>query len=184
MAQIKTGTVSVISSSPNLSFAGLPDFSAVATGHIFIVTGEVSPYKILSVDDGLKTIILDSPYIGLTQAGLSYSITTTRTSPDGIVFPEKNDIETATLVKLGMLKIQELLSDAGLGLANQGDLHIPGLAVIPDRKKLKSQPYTPPVVNPPVGPVDGKHMPLIGIFSFNSTPSFHVPGAGSYIGEY
>ncbi len=184
MTQLKTGTVDLISGSPNISFSGSPDLSVVSIDDIFIVVGELVPYEILSVNNIAKTGILKANYVGATLTGLSYSITSTKTSPDNIFYPEKTDIETATLVKLAILRVQELLTDNNVGGGTLFDYGLPGCGIISSLTPTVSQPYTPPIVLPPVGVVDGKHIPGVGMFSFTTVETFGTPGAGTYIGEY
>jgi len=134
MAQITQGTVSVSLGDQNISFNDASiDLSSVFPGSIFIITeqNQAVPYFIATVDNSSKTATLTGTYQATSNLTASYSITTSFTSPGSIAFPEKNDIQTATIVKQAIIRIQELLTVGGLNpqpLDNFAAVAIPGIS--------------------------------------------------------
>ncbi len=111
MSIITEGTVSVTIGSQDVTFAGSPDLSGVAQGHIFIVDNESSFHFIAAINNVDKSIVLSSRYNGpLTTSGLNYSIGTSSTTPENIEYPEGNDIEIISIFKESVLRIQALIT--------------------------------------------------------------------------
>jgi len=111
MTQLIDGTISVTLGSQAVSFAGSPDLSGIDRGHILLVADEVPPYFIHSVDNVAKTAVIVGVYIGeATASGLAYSISTSATSPENIPYPEKNDIEIASIFKQSAERVQAILN--------------------------------------------------------------------------
>lgn len=122
MAQYKTGTVSVTNGSQTVTGSGTAWASEVAAGDIFTVVGTNTWYEVGAVVSDTE-LTLAAEYAGSTQSGADYAITRDFTSPDNIPYPEQRDIETASLFKRAMLKVQELITSLGSAITDAIDTH-------------------------------------------------------------
>ena len=99
MSQYKTGTVSVTNGSATIEGTGTAFNSGnVVAGDIFTVVGDNAWYEVASVTDA-DTLVLTANYAGTTASGASYAITRDFTTNYGFPYPQKGDIETASLIK-------------------------------------------------------------------------------------
>ena len=121
MAQYKTGSVSVTNGSQTVTGLGTLWSSEVSSGDIFTVVGENAWYEIGSVDSDTQ-ITLSASYAGVSASGAAYAITRDFTTNYGWPYPQKGDIETASLIKRAFEDI-----DAKLVLTNtDGDVTVSG----------------------------------------------------------
>jgi len=109
MSQYKLGTVSVTNSSTAVVGVGTTFLTEVTAGDIFIRVGDGVGYEVASVTDDLN-VVLSAPYQGVTGSALIYTISRDFTSPDSIPLLSQGDIETATIFKRAMTKIQGLFA--------------------------------------------------------------------------
>ena len=99
MAQYKTGTVSVTNGSATVTGSGTTFTGGnVTAGDIFTVLGDNTWYEVASVTDA-DTLVLAANYAGTTASGAAYAITRDFTDRLGLPYPQKGDIETASLIK-------------------------------------------------------------------------------------
>lgn len=109
MAQYTTGTVSVTNGSQTVTGSGtLFQTAALSAGDLFTVIDSNVPYIIGSVDSETQ-VTLSANYAGATASGLSYAVHTSFTSNNGWPYPEKGDVETATILKRSLIDIDEFL---------------------------------------------------------------------------
>ena len=125
MSQYKTGTVDVANGDATVVGNGTLFLTEVTIGDIFVRDGDIASYEVGSITDDTN-LELTGNYVGVTGAGVNYSISRDFTSPDNIPFMNQLDIATAQLFTRAMLKIQALFSSGGL---NQQDII---LALVPD----------------------------------------------------
>lgn len=105
MAQYKTGTVSVTNGSPTVEGSGTTFTGGnVTAGDIFTVLGDNTWYEVASVTDA-DTLVLAANYAGTTASGAAYTITRDFTTNNGYPYPQKGDIETASLIKRAFVQI-------------------------------------------------------------------------------
>lgn len=109
MSQYNSGTVTVTNGDATVTGVGTAFLANVAAGDIFTIVGSGVTYTIGSITND-TSLELTGNYTGTTASGQSYVIHTSFTSPDDIAYPEKNDIETATIVKRGINKIQDVFT--------------------------------------------------------------------------
>lgn len=114
MAQYKTGTVSVTNGSQTVSGSGTSWSSEIAAGDIFTVQGDNAWYEVASVDSNTQ-ITLSANYAGTTGTGKVYAVTRDFTTRLGLPYPQKGDIETASLIKRAF---EEIDSNASLATSN------------------------------------------------------------------
>jgi len=121
MAQYKTGSVTVTNGSQTVTGLGTLWSSEVSSGDIFTVVGENAWYEVGSVDSDTQ-ITLSASYAGTSASGAAYAITRDFTTNYGWPYPQKGDIETASLIKRAFEDI-----DAKLVLTNtDGDVTVAG----------------------------------------------------------
>lgn len=113
--QYRTGTVTVTNGSNSVVGASTAFLANVPVGSIFTVTASGVPYFVAAVPDDTH-LTLSSVYGGSTAAGQSYSCTTSFTTNLQLPYPEASDIDTHTIVKRAMVKIDTILG-ASIGSA-------------------------------------------------------------------
>lgn len=104
MAQIKAGLVSVTNGSPTVVGDADADWSDVVGGEIFTIQGAGVWFDVLEanfVTDHWE-LTLATPYSGATAAAQAYAITTSFTPELGIPYPDRGDVETASIMKRAM----------------------------------------------------------------------------------
>ena len=112
MAQYKTGTVTVTNSSQTVTGSGTSWSAGISVGDIFTITSSNAWYSVGSVDSDTQ-ITLTANYAGTTAVGATYAITRDFTSRLSLPYPQKGDIETASLIKRAFAQI-----DANVAKAN------------------------------------------------------------------
>jgi hypothetical protein len=118
MSQYRTGTVNVTNGSPNLVGVGTNWLGNVAAGNLFTVSGSLVPYIAGANPTDDTHIALSSNYAGATQNGLAYSFTTSLTPNRSLPYMEDRDIDTATIFKSAMVKLDTILG--AVFTANRG----------------------------------------------------------------
>ena len=98
MAQYKTGTVSVTNGSSTVTGSGTLFSGNVAAGDLFTVVGDNAWYEVASVASD-TSLSLTANYAGTTGSGKSYAISRDFTTRLELPYPQKGDIETASLIK-------------------------------------------------------------------------------------
>lgn len=88
----------------------------VDVGDLFIVVGDIVSYEISSIVSDTE-ITLTAPYGGTTEDNVSYVIHSSFTPNKSYPFPERGDVETATIVKRA---IKEIDGDNYLNVSNTG----------------------------------------------------------------
>jgi len=109
MAQYKTGSVSVTNGSAVVTGTGTLWVGEVAVGDIFTIVGSNAWYEVGSVNSNTQ-ITLTANYAGATITDSTYAISRDFTSNKNIPYPQKGDIETASLIKRAMSIIDTELS--------------------------------------------------------------------------
>lgn len=104
MAQYQTGTVSVTNGSAVVTGSGTAWSGEVAGGDIFTIVGDNTWYEVASVDSATQ-ITLAANYAGTTGSGKNYAISRDFTDRLGLPYPQKGDIETASLIKRAFAQI-------------------------------------------------------------------------------
>lgn len=111
MSQYRTGTVSVTQGSPIVNGAGTAWINEVGPGDLFTTEGQVW-YQVSGVtSNGQMT--LAAPWAGASASGQSYAITRDFTPNYGWPYPNKGDVETASIVKLALAAIDAKLAELG-----------------------------------------------------------------------
>ena len=124
MSQYKTGTVLVTNGDATVVGTGTSWSGNVAAGDLFTIVGSGVPYYVGSVTDDTH-LELTANYAGSTLSGQSYTIGTSRTTTYELDYPESSgsqgggDIETATIVKSAMVKLDTLLTAIGTPIDNE-----------------------------------------------------------------
>jgi hypothetical protein len=98
MAQYKIGGASVTNGSSTVTGAGTLWSAEVSSGDIFTIVGDNAWYEIGSVGSN-TSITLTSVYAGATAVGAQYTISRDFTTRLELPYPQKGDIETASLIK-------------------------------------------------------------------------------------
>lgn len=98
MAQYKTGTVSVSNGSATVTGSGTLFSANVAAGDLFTIVGDNAWYEVASVASN-TSLTLSANYAGTTGSGYSYAISRDFTTRLELPYPQKGDIETASLIK-------------------------------------------------------------------------------------
>ncbi len=98
MAQYKTGTVSVTNGSATVTGSGTLWSGEIAAGDLFTIVGDNAWYEVASVGSN-TSITLSANYAGTTGSGQSYAISRDFTTRLGLPYPQKGDIETASIIK-------------------------------------------------------------------------------------
>ena len=121
MSQYRTGTVDVANADATVVGNGTLFLTEVAIGDFFVRDGDIASYIVGSITND-TSLELTGNYVGVTGAGVNYSISRDFTTPDNIPFMNQGDIATAQIFTRAMLQIQALFSSGGL---NQQDMIIP-----------------------------------------------------------
>ena len=98
MAQYKTGTVSVTNGSATVTGSGTSWSGEIAAGDLFTIVGDNAWYEVASVGSN-TSITLSANYAGTTGSGKSYAISRDFTTRLALPYPQKGDIETASIIK-------------------------------------------------------------------------------------
>lgn len=98
MAQYKTGTVTVTNGSSTVTGSGTLFSGNVAAGDLFTVVGDNAWYEVAAVGSD-TSLTLAANYAGTTGSGKSYAISRDFTTRLALPYPQKGDIETASLIK-------------------------------------------------------------------------------------
>jgi len=98
MAQYKTGTVSVTNGSATVTGSGTLWSGEIAAGDLFTIVGDNAWYEVASVGSN-TSITLSANYAGTTGSGKSYAISRDFTTRLALPYPQKGDIETASIIK-------------------------------------------------------------------------------------
>ena len=98
MAQYKTGTVSVTNGSATVTGSGTGWSAEIAAGDLFTIVGDNAWYEVASVGSN-TSITLSANYAGTTGSGKSYAISRDFTTRLALPYPQKGDIETASIIK-------------------------------------------------------------------------------------
>ena len=105
MAQYKIGTVSVTNGSPTVEGAGTTFTGGnVTAGDLFTIVGDNTWYEVASITDA-DTLVLSANYAGTTNASAAYAISRDFTDRLGLPYPQRGDIETASLIKRAFAQI-------------------------------------------------------------------------------
>jgi len=110
MSQYRVGTVTVTNASTAVVGVGTKFLTEVTVGDLFIRVGDNVTYEVASITDDLN-LVLNANYSGVTGAGVLYTINRDFTTGN-IPYFLQGDIETATVFKRAMLRIQDLISPA------------------------------------------------------------------------
>ena len=103
MSQIRDGLVNVTKGSATVTGTNT-EFTLASVGSLFIVSGDRVSYTI----DGIVSdtqITLTSPYGGVTNSLVNYTIHTSLTPNRSYPYPTRSDIETATIVATAIKRI-------------------------------------------------------------------------------
>lgn len=114
MAQYRTGTVSVTNGSNIVTGEGTSWLSNVEPGDLFTVVGHNFWYEVASVDSDTQ-LTLSANWPGEDQTGLGYAIATSFTPHFSIPYPEQGDIQTASLVKRAVMRIEQVVRTTAPG---------------------------------------------------------------------
>ena len=114
MAQYKDGVVAVTNGDATVTGTGTAFLANVAIGDMFTIKDSGVTYQVGYVTDDTH-LELTAKYAGTDLAGLSYVIHTSFTSPDSIPYLEPNDVESHTISKRGINKIQDLIVELRSG---------------------------------------------------------------------
>jgi hypothetical protein len=117
MSQIKAGLVSVTNGSATVVGNADADWSDVVGGEIFTIQGSGVWFDVLSaafVTDHWE-LTLATPYSGATAAGQAYAITTSFTPELSIPYPDRGDVETASIMKRAMLTVDSKITTISPG---------------------------------------------------------------------
>jgi len=98
MAQYKTGTVSVTNGSATVTGSGTSWSGEIAAGDLFTIVGDNAWYEVASIGSN-TSITLSANYAGTTGSGKSYAISRDFTTRLALPYPQKGDIETASIIK-------------------------------------------------------------------------------------
>lgn len=109
MSQYKTGTISVTNGSQTVLGSGTSWSGEISPGDILTIVNDGVWYEVAAVT-GNTSLTLAANYAGTTGSAKTYAITRDFTTPDNIPYPEKGDIETASLMKRAILTIQAKLT--------------------------------------------------------------------------
>lgn len=109
MSEYNTGTVNVTNGDATVEGIGTAFLSNVAAGDIFTKLASGVIYYVGSVTDDTH-LELTGNYAGATESGISYTISTSFTSPDDIPYPEPGDTQPATITGAAIAKIQALFT--------------------------------------------------------------------------
>lgn len=111
MAQIKSGFASVTNGSATVIGDEDCDWSDVESGHIFSLQGSDNWYYVQSAQFVVDhwELTLAGQYEGDTAADQAYAITTSFSPGFNIPYPERGDVETASIVKRAILQIDSEL---------------------------------------------------------------------------
>ncbi len=118
--QYGTGTVNVANGSNIVVGVGTLFVANVPVGSVFSKNGSGVPYIVAQID-GDTQLRLASNYAGATENGIAYRITTSFTPNHQLAYPEAQDIDTHTILKRSMVKIDTILGAAlgAVGNANR-----------------------------------------------------------------
>lgn len=103
------GTVDVTNGSAIVTGVGTKFIANTKAGDVFIRKGDLAVYYVASNPVSDISLTLTGNYGGITGTGLAYGVIRDFTDPDGIPFPNQGDVETATILKEAILKIQSLI---------------------------------------------------------------------------
>lgn len=98
MAQYRTGSANLTNGSALVTGNSTLWSAEVSTGDIFTVVGQNVWYEVASVDSNTQ-ITLSAVYAGSTVTSAAYAISRDFTSGLSLPYPQKGDIETASLIK-------------------------------------------------------------------------------------
>ena len=105
MSQISTGTIDLENGSATVTGVDT-QFSEASVGNLLIVVGDVVSYEIASIESDTE-LSLTAPYGGETIESADYVIHQTFTPNFEFPYPERGDIETATIVKRAIKEIDD-----------------------------------------------------------------------------
>jgi len=109
--QYKTGTVTTDGTSTIEGSGTTWTGGNVSAGDIFTVVGDNAWYEVASVTDA-DTLVLTSAYAGANVSGATYAISRDFTSRLSLPYPQKGDIETASLIKRAFAQIDTNVAKA------------------------------------------------------------------------
>jgi hypothetical protein len=139
MAQYKTGLVSVTNGSPTVTGAGTLWVGEVSVGDIFTIVGSNAWYEVGAVDSNTQ-VTLTSNYAGTTASDASYAISRDFTANYGLPYPQKGDIETASLIKRAFQDIDSklVLTSSNGDVTVTGDLIVEGSTISLDNATVQT----------------------------------------------
>ena len=105
MSQINDGVISVTNGSSTVTGSDT-EFLQAAVGNLLIVVGDIVSYEIASIQSDTE-LSLTAPYGGETVESADYVIHQTFTPSFEFPYPERGDIETATIVKRAIKEIDD-----------------------------------------------------------------------------
>ena len=109
MAQYNTGTVSISNGSPTVTGVGTLFLANIAVGDIFTIVNDNVWYEVASVDTDLQ-LTLSANYGRPDVVAGSYTIIRDFTANYDIPYPEKGDIEVASMLKRALVEIDTQIS--------------------------------------------------------------------------
>lgn len=115
MAQYQTGNVAVTNGSVNVTGSAEVDWSAIAANNLFQVVDDPLTYMIQSVNPVAKTLVLQSPYQGLTSGAATYAIHLDYTPRFSLPLPGQGDIGTRGLIRRAFQIIDQFLGTGSGG---------------------------------------------------------------------
>lgn len=119
MAQYRKGTVSLVNGSVTIS-GDIQFFTEeVQVGDLFIAVDDNTSYEIASVVNNTE-LTLTAPYGGVTRTGAAYVISRDFTPLYEIPYPSRGDIETTTVIKHAMMKLDSFVGD-GIEAAEEAE---------------------------------------------------------------
>ncbi|WP_445778979.1 hypothetical protein, partial [Shewanella sp.] len=125
MAQYKTGLVSATNGSAVITGVGTLWVGEVSVGDIFTIVGSNAWYEVGSVDSNTQ-VTLTANYAGTSISDSSYTISRDFTANYGLPYPQKGDIETASLIKRAFQDIDSKL----VLTSSEGDVTITGDLIV------------------------------------------------------
>ena len=105
MSQISTGVINVTNGSATVTGSDT-EFTEAVVGNLLIVVGDIVSYEIASIQSDTE-LSLTAPYGGETVESADYVIHQTFTPNFEFPYPERGDIETATIVKRAIKEMDE-----------------------------------------------------------------------------
>jgi len=102
--QYRTGSVNVENGSSTVTGNGTLWAANILVGSLFVVKNHGVAYQVASVTSDTE-LELSVPFYGETDSGILYGISSSFTANKGYPYPERGDIETASIIKRALQEI-------------------------------------------------------------------------------